>query len=522
MGIRDLLQKGGRAAMAEALGQLDRNAAVHNDLDKWVLSDLKAEAPAFREAMDTPLRYEKEGRTVEYEPSADIRDDLFYLAHSPGESRVKPAGQVRPSHYFGRDVEEKFVQTEAHQEMKPYLESDALASAIYARASAQKFEELMREQQEELEESQKMKDLEDMLEGEGVPGSIPGNGPGAPGSGQGQDPNGQRQYTDEQLDAAAEKLAQMEAEAAARGLSPEIQQGIEQAANDGKEKAEAWGRLAGLDSQLPEYTTPEEALALTESFLAIPEFQELSHLIGRVSQDFRAMEARQVIGGDEDVTGVTTGNDLPNVLTTELQQLGHPLLTRKFMKDFIDESLLQHETQGQERVSNGPGVFCVDTSGSMNGSDLLQAKAVVIAFIRLMHKSRRDAVVICFQSSVVATFEFPRRGPLNMRDLALLAGIRAGGGTSITRAVQRAEDIINQKATFKKGDLVIVTDGGDYFNDEVDGKISNRLREKGIRSHGIAIGQELTEGHYLTQFCDDAVGATDILQAAGNIAAVVR
>lgn len=504
MGIRDLLQQGGRTAIADALKDLDRNCAVHNDLDKWVLSDLKAEAPAFKEAMDTPLRYEKDGKPAEYEPSADIRDDLFYLAHSPGESQVKPAGKVRPSHYFGRDVEEKFVQTEAHQEMKPYLESDALASAIYARASAQKFEELMREQQEELEQSQQMQDLENMLEG------------GAQG-----DPNGQRQYTDEQLDAAAEKLAQMEAEAAARGLSPEVQQGIEQAANEGKEKAEAWGRIAGLDSQLPEYVTPEEAMALTESFLAVPEFQELSRLIGRVSQDFRAMEARQVIGGDEDVTGVTTGNELPNVLTTELQQLGHPLLTRKFMKDFLDESLLMHETQGAERVSNGPGVFCMDTSGSMRGSDILQAKAVVIAFIRLMHKSRRDAVVICFQSSVVAVFEFPRRGPINMPDLVKLASIRAGGGTSITRAVMKAETIIKKSAAFKKGDLVIVTDGGDYYND-TDEQIRDRLREKGIRIHGIAIGQELRPDHYLTQFCDDAVGATDILEAAGGIAAAVR
>jgi hypothetical protein len=73
---------------------------------------------------------------------------------------------VRPSHRFGRDVLDAFVKTDEHRDAKPYTEGDELASAIYARAAADKFDELMRDQsvQEQVEQSQDAHEQEQQLE----------------------------------------------------------------------------------------------------------------------------------------------------------------------------------------------------------------------------------------------------------------------------------------------------------------------------------------------------------------------
>lgn len=510
--IKDLLRRGDYQAVVAEVQRLSRNAAEHGTLDSWVLDDLKADAPGFKKAMERPFEYEKDGKKVAYDPSADVRDDLFYHAHTSGESRVKSRDDVLPSHQFGRDVQEKFIETDAHRSMKPYLQNDALASAIYARAAGQKFEELMTAEAEQIEQSQEMGDLENICTNGKPGGGRPGGGKGA------TDGTGQKPFTDEQIEEAARKLAEMEANRPK--LTPQIEQGIEQAAQEGKEKAEAWTRLAGIEPALAEYATPDEALKLTETWMQMPEFAELTNLIGRVTKDFRGVEAREVVGGDEDVTGITTGNNLPNTLPSEKMALSHPLLSRKFLKDFVDEALLEHETTGEDRLANGPGVFCMDISGSMDGQDLLEAKAVAIAFIRLMHHSRRDAIVICFNSAVAATFEFSRRGPLDMEQLMKLASIQACGGTSIASAVSKAKAMIEKKPVFKKADVVVITDGGSGFGDR-DAQVKAWFAEKGVRSHGVSIGGG-DHNEYLHQFCDDYVTSDDMLAASGAIAKAVQ
>ena len=53
--------------------------------------------------------------------------------------------------------------------------------------------------------------------------------------------------------------------------------------------------------------------------------------------------------------------------------------------EFIDITILNTENETEEKISNkGPIVVCLDTSGSMKGTPLLRAKALVLSIIKIL------------------------------------------------------------------------------------------------------------------------------------------
>jgi hypothetical protein len=52
--------------------------------------------------------------------------------------------------------------------------------------------------------------------------------------------------------------------------------------------------------------------------MQLPDFMELCKLLGRIQRDFRAQDARNVIGGDDEIVGIELGNNLTNTLPSEL------------------------------------------------------------------------------------------------------------------------------------------------------------------------------------------------------------
>jgi uncharacterized protein with von Willebrand factor type A (vWA) domain len=517
MSVLEKLKRGFRAE-AKRAPDLARHASHHTSVDTWVLEDLKRDSQTFRNAIEAPIEL-KDGRS--YEPSADIHDDLFLTAHAPGESRVKDAEDVRPSHRFGREVLDAFVHTDDHRAAKPYTESDGLSSAIYARAAAEKFDELMRDQsvseqtkqsQDAAEREDALKQLQEQLEeargdakaAHDMSGQVPSDL-----ADQVKDLTGQREQL---IDAIADA-------APTPGVGkagPVVKAAVEQAAAEGKKRVDVWGSIAGSGVADLAHISPDEAMALTEQWMALPDFMELCKLLGRIQRDFRAQDARNVIGGDDEIVGIELGNNLTNTLPSELARLGSPLLQRSFLRDFQDESLLQFETEGSEKVDMGPGVLCIDLSGSMGGRKATEAKAVAVGFVRLMHRKKRDAIVLCFNGRVMWEHHFPKRDGLEMPQLLELAGLVPNGGTNITVAVARAEKIISTLPNFKRADVLVVTDGHCAYDAAAEA-IKTRFEKAGIRKHGIAIGHTPTQGGWLLSFCDDAISVNDLTEATGDI-----
>lgn len=518
-----ILERLARSAVREATRapRLARYASEHTSVDEWVLDDLKATAPVFREALERPISLD-DGKL--YEPSADIHDDIYLGSHAPGESAVKAADQVRPSHRFGRELLNEFFKTDAHRAAKPYTESDATGAAVYTRAAIDEFDKLMQDKavQQAAEQSQQLHEQEQRLEQ--IMQELEQARERAKATSDANQPIPQELAQEvkdltQQREQAAAQLAQdaTEIKSPPTGV---VRGAAEQAAQAGKERAEAWGTIAGLGGAELADASPDDAWTLAEAWMALPDFKELCKLIGQVVRDFRAQDARNVIGGNDEIIGIELGNNLTNTLPGELARLGSPLTQRSFFRDFVDESLLQFETRGHEKVKLGPGILCLDASGSMSGRKILEAKAVVVGFVRLMHRKNRDAVVIVFNGRVIWEQRFPKRAPMDMAALLRLAGLRPNGGTDITVAVARAEHYITKAPAFKKADVLVVTDGESRWSAQA-GLIRDRFRKTGVRSHGIAIGHTPVQGGWLLNFCDDAISVAQLTEATGDIVRAV-
>lgn len=510
MSILDRLTRGQRQQLKRAT-RLARHASEHVSLDQWQLEDYKRDSTRFRERLERPIEL-KDGRT--FEAGTELHEDLFLGAHTAGETRVKPPEEMRPSHQFNRDVLAEFFKTDDHKAAKPFTEGDPLASLIYAHAAGDVLDEFVREQKEQLEQSQDAADIERDLQ-DVLDALNEARAKAKDAHELGVDPIPQ-DLTDRVKDLTAQREQLVEQLAGVPAPQPVPGAALEQAAASGRQRVDVWGAIATSGAAELEHISPDEAVALTEQWMQLPDFMELCKLMGRIHRDFRALDARNVIGGDDEIVGIELGNNLTNTLPSELARLGNPLTRRSFMRDFTDESLLQFQTQGSEKVDMGPGVLCIDLSGSMQGHKATEAKAVAIGFVRLMHRKKRDAIVICFNRTVVWEHHFPRRDGLEMEHLLTLAGLLPKGGTNITTAVVRAEQIVGTLPSFKRADVLIVTDGQSPWATEADG-VRERFEAAGVRKHGIAIGHTPQPGGWLLKFCDDAISVTDLTEATGDI-----
>jgi uncharacterized protein with von Willebrand factor type A (vWA) domain len=515
MSILDKLVKGQRE-QARRAPRLHKNAAEHGTLDRWTIDDTMRSSERFRERIERQIELDDAGKV--YEPSVDIHQDLFLGAHTSGETHVRPPDEMRPSHRFGRDVIGEVFKTEDFKDAKPYMEGDDIASMLFTYPAADKLDELMRDEsvREQLENDQQQHEDEDRL------GDILDHIEDL--RGEARDAHGKGEPTDEiagemrPLIEEREKLIDQLANAPAPGPIPTpVKEKIEQAAAEGKKRVDAWGTIAGLGATDLEHATPDEAMALVEAWMQLPNFEEFSRLLGRVQRDFRAQESRNIIDGTDEVVGIELGNNLTSALPSELVRLSHPDTARSFMRDYMDESLLQFSTQGTERVNDGPAVLCVDLSGSMDGRKALEAVVVAIAFVRLMHRRHRDAAIVVFNGAPMWEHHFRKRDGIEMAQLLELASLRPSGGTNITKAVARAEKVINSAPAFKLADVVVITDGEDHSWSAVTDGIRERFEKAGVRRHGIAIGHTPEPGGWLLKFCDDALSVNDLTEATGDL-----
>ena len=94
------------------------------------------------------------------------------------------------------------------------------------------------------------------------------------------------------------------------------------------------------------------------------------------------------------------------MLPSELLNLEDENLKYLFYAKYLENSLLTYEIKGkdeieknetEEKISNkGPIVVCLDTSGSMKGTPLLRAKALVLSITKILREENRELYVILF------------------------------------------------------------------------------------------------------------------------------
>lgn len=515
---------------------LPRATVEHDSVDKMMFGNYADDSPRFRAATieDAPriapdvqeppmpdfttatreevAQYQAEAKAAR-EASAkappygnweDLSRDLFYSYHHVREPGILPPDQVDPGVAFHGRIMQKITAEDDHARSRNVTRDDATMAAMATQAGlnvlkgalqeelveqarqAEEFEKAKREAEQKMDELQSMRN--DAAQQKSDQGQV--------------DPALVQQIKD----AVIEKR---QLQQAAVDQASQIPAKFDQAAHEVVVAAAAAGAQAmddagnipsfgqGFGEGEPIYESPEQALSIAEQW-SKGDLKKIAELYGRIWSDFHFKRSKRVVGGQDEIVDITIGDDLKRLVSSELPFLADDELFDDFLARYVAKELLVYSTVGEEHAGRGPVVLVVDGSSSMSGERTIWARAVALTLLNVCRREKRDFAFVEFSSATqVYSMVFPHRSELKADDIVEMASHFFRGGTAPLTGVQRGLEIM-EESEFKKADLVLVSDGEAKVGDE-DKRVRDRLKERGVRIHGIGIGSSFG---YLKQMCD--------------------
>jgi uncharacterized protein with von Willebrand factor type A (vWA) domain len=255
----------------------------------------------------------------------------------------------------------------------------------------------------------------------------------------------------EEATARTEQALAQSMAAAAEGLS------------DLKNAAAEFGFGWGLGSSTG--ATRQEIEGLHELAERLKSSKQLKQILEALGWAKRMVsdERRKSRHGREKFTHYRTQEiDLETIAPEELTGLmeadqGSPIAL-DFLRRAADGELLHRQYEGDDHVGKGPFVILVDKSGSMRGQPNATACAVELALMKLALEQRRRFVCIPF--SDIGQFQVFDPGPRpDPRSLVDHLEQFYGGGTEPYGPLRAAIGLVQEDASLREGDILIITDG---------------------------------------------------------------
>ena len=142
-------------------------------------------------------------------------------------------------------------------------------------------------------------------------------------------------------------------------------------------------------------------------------------------------------------------------------------LENLFYAKMYENSLLTYELQGESKreteednieYKKGPIIACLDTSGSMNGTPLKKARALLLAISKILKKEDRKLYIILF-GSVGEILELNIENSENNIEVFNFLNQNFNGGTDFDTPLKRAVEIIEEVKYYNKADILFISDG---------------------------------------------------------------
>jgi uncharacterized protein with von Willebrand factor type A (vWA) domain len=141
----------------------------------------------------------------------------------------------------------------------------------------------------------------------------------------------------------------------------------------------------------------------------------------------------------------------------------------------------------------------------MSGERNIWAKALAMCLLNIARREKRDFAYVGWSGGTqVYALEFKAKEALDPEAIVNMASHFFGGGTTPILGLAAADKIMEQ-AEFRKADVIKVSDGEAAFGPE-DGRLRDRMAEKGVRFMAIGIGGSF---RYLRGLTDDVLDIHD-------------
>jgi uncharacterized protein with von Willebrand factor type A (vWA) domain len=236
--------------------------------------------------------------------------------------------------------------------------------------------------------------------------------------------------------------------------------------------------------------------------------RKLADLAGRMRLAAARKQRNKSSYSRDEISDITTGDDISRLLPSELAKLTNPLLRKVFFRDFLEKNLLSYELKGTEHENKGPVIVCIDNSGSMSGDNELWSKAVALALLDIARKQKRAFQVIHFDTKVQSTFTTEKGKAVDHNALMDCMNFFSGGGTSFEAPLHKAVETIKGQ-DFKKADVILITDGeaSTKYADEY----KKAMKDSGATTYGVMIGGDYYGAtQVLKAYCDKVIKIADL------------
>lgn len=271
-------------------------------------------------------------------------------------------------------------------------------------------------------------------------------------------------------------------------LSRAINQAMRDAADD-VDELESLRKGIGLEDGEWRQMSPEQRLAMAER-LRSPAMKEMAEMVGRMKRFAMGQQAQKVADVPHEPVDVEQGNELRHLLGSEYALLDDPDTEWEFYRRFVDRESLQYKLRGTENAGKGPIVACIDKSHSMSGQPFVWAMGVAEALRRICQDQERDYYAMFFGANRDRhRFEFPK-GAANFERVMEFLSCQANGGTEFDGVLEEALARVTQQHEqgLEKADIVFITDGQAYLDEEWLRKFNEEKERVGCRVFGIYIG----------------------------------
>ncbi len=518
-----------RAARWLGLGQprpRHHNVVAGDRMDEHTWSQTRDEAPALT-ALEQQI-------SQTHTHAADLLQDLFLLAYKV-QPRLRDTDEIEVSRLPNRAVVSTIAATPEFQTLRRHTVGDRYAAAMAVLAQAQALQQqpddddAAQQAAQDAEQHNQQADAAAQAVAAALDAATKGCGEDDPVQDAAVDALDQAiQHADTAAQQAADAVAaaQKAAEDAAAARRARLRAGAQQAAGaaaDDQALMAAWNitpeRLRGMSF--------DERTALAQQ-LRSGRLGEFADLIGRFRLMAAGKSARRSVHGQDEVVGVTLGDDLSRLLPAELAAVGVPALRAVFAARFAEQQLMMYETTGEQPEGRGAIIALIDCSSSMTaqhsgpaGRSVTReawAKACGLALLDQARRQHRDFVAILFSNAEdIDVFRFPAAEEPLLERVLEFADSFAGNLTDFQTPLDRAADILadqyNRDGT-ARGDIVLITDGEAGVDDDWLTQWRERKARLAFRVFGIAIRTSRTTT--LTTLADHLTVVDDLAPAAAE------
>ncbi len=194
-----------------------------------------------------------------------------------------------------------------------------------------------------------------------------------------------------------------------------------------------------------------------------PSLVRLAKLIGRSGNYDMVPSGKFLSAAKSDIAGITVGNDLSNLLPSEIAMLTSPSTEDIFLRKFAEKRLqiFASASSGENpiRHQDGPIIICVDVSGSMTGEKMRLAVALSFAICIIAKRQHRKVLIVKYSDSY-EMIEIKNFRKQRLELIKFFRIYRSGGNSENKMFRWLFQQVLPKYGKFKSADVLCITDFG--------------------------------------------------------------